>query len=278
MAVELELGFLTIPQAGLVELIEVGAAAGFDAITATPTLYRQAGLSDVALRARLRDAGVRVTYIDGFGGAFPGIPTGEAMAPYRSILGLDLTPAFTTPEEEFYRAAEALGAESINLMHFAGDPAVPSTVIVDVLGGICERATKRGFRILLEFLPDTGVGDIGAAADIAARTGAANLDVMLDTAHLTNSGGTAADVALHAARMGGIQINDLLPGGDDPGRLWPGDGDLPLAEMLGSVLRARPEVPVGVEVINPRLTSGPPAQVARRAAESARVVLARVQD
>jgi len=69
MAVELELGFLTIPQAGLVELIEVGAAAGFDAITATPTLYRQAGLSDAALRARLRDAGVRVTYIDGFGGA-----------------------------------------------------------------------------------------------------------------------------------------------------------------------------------------------------------------
>jgi sugar phosphate isomerase/epimerase len=158
-------------------------------------------------------------------------------------------------------------------MHFVGDPATPRAAIVEALGAICEHAAGRGLRILLKFLPDTGVGDIETALAVVAETGASNLEVMLDTGHLTNSGGGLEDVARHAAAMGGVQINDLRQGSKDRSRIWPGEGDLPLREMLGHIRRARPAMPIGVEVINRALFSLPAADVAQRAAESLRWAL-----
>lgn len=274
MQAELELCCGTIRQASLPELIEAAAAAGFAAITANPTLHAEAGLSPAELRARLRDAGVRVSNIDGFGSGLPGIPTGAAIDPYRSFHGRDVSRTFTTPEEAFYRSADALGAESVNLVHFGADPATPRDAIAEALAGICGRAAGHGLRIVLEFIPGTGIHDLGAAAALVAQVGAPNLGIMFDTRHLTRSGGGVAEVARHAGDIQAIQLSDLwVANADDPNRLLPGEGELPLVEMLTLMLRARPQTPVGIEVFNEALPRMTAHAAARASADSLKPIV-----
>lgn len=273
MDTELELCCGTISQAGLPELIDVAGAAGFAAITANPTLYHATELSDAELRKRMGDAGVRVSNIDGFGGGLPGIPSGEALVPYRSYFGRDVTRAFTTPEPEFYRAAEALGAESINLVHFGGDPHTPFDAIAEATAGICERAGRHGIRVVFEFIPATAVPDIATAASLVERIGVTNLGIMFDTRHLTRSGGNLEDVARHAALIDAVQLSDVLYSEpDDADRLLPGEGELPLAEMVSLIAQAKPGVPIGIEVFSNALR----AMTARGAAQAAGDSLRRV--
>ena len=280
MNAELELCCGTVQQAELPLLIEVAGAAGFGAVTANPTLYAQAGLTDRELRSRMHDAGIRVSNIDGFGSGLPGMPTGEAIAPYRNFHGRDVTRTFTTPEDDFYRAAEALGAVSINLVHFAGDPATPFAAMVDATGGICERAARNGLKIVFEFLPGTAVPDITTAAALVDQVGASNLAIMFDTRHLARSGGTTQDVDRHAAKIGAVQLSDLLwsTPADDPNRLLPGAGELPLSDILRSIRRAQPQTPIGIEVFSVALRAMPALEAAQAAADSLRSVLADVPD
>jgi sugar phosphate isomerase/epimerase len=275
MAAELELCCGTVKQASLPDLIEVAAAAGFGAVTCNPTLYAQSGLSDREIRARLSDAGLRVSNIDGFGGGLPGIPTGEAIEPYRNFFGRDVRRTFTTPEADFYRAADALGADSVNLVHFAGDPATPFAAIAEATAGICERAARRGLRIVFEFLPDTGVNSIGAAARLIDEVGAPNLGIMFDTRHLARTGGGVADVELHAAKIGAVQLSDLKRAtpAADPNRLLPGEGELPLTETLAIIRRVTPTVPIGIEVFSDVLAAMSARDAAQAAGDSLRAVL-----
>ncbi|MDB5445108.1 MAG: sugar phosphate isomerase/epimerase, partial [Phenylobacterium sp.] len=264
----------TVRQADLPTLIEVAAEAGFAAVTTNPDLYRDAGLSAAELRARLRDHGVRVSNIDGFGSGLPGMPRGAAIEPFRNLQGRDVSRVFTTPEEVFYRTAEDLGAESINLVHFCGDPATPLAALVEATGGICGRAAAQGLRIVFEFLPGTAVGDIAVAAELVAQVGAPNLGIMFDTRHLARSGGTLRDVARHADSFGAVQFSDLRSGEPDDGwRLLPGEGDLPLAEMAGLVRRAHPAMPIGVEVFSEVLFRMTPQAAACAAGEAMRAVI-----
>jgi len=277
MRPELELCCGTVIQADLPNLIQVAGEAGFGAITTNPTHYGNAGLSDAELRARLRDGGVRVTNIDGFCGGLPGAPTGAAIETYRNFNGRDVSRAFTTPEDEFYRTAEALGAESVNLVHFGADPATPFDALLEATAAICGRAARHGVRIVLEFLPGTGIPDIGTAAALVAQAGAANLGIMFDTRHLARSGGSTPDVARHADAIQAVQFSDLRwSTRDDPNRLLPGEGDLPLADFLALILEAHPTIPVGIEVFSERLAQMTAQDAARASVESLNSLVGRL--
>ena len=271
---ELELCAGTVRQAALPELIQVAGQAGFAAITANPTLRAEAGVDDRTLQTMMADAGVRVTNIDGMGSVLPGIPAGEAIDAYRDYHGRDIRRVFWTPEDEFYRTADALGGNSVNLVHMAGDPDTPRAALVDRLGEVSQRAAAHGLTIVLEFLPGTGVASLDSAAGLVAEVAAPNLKITLDARHLANSGGGPGDVARHAAMIGLLQMDDLArASADDPERLLPGDGELPLVEILSPVREASPALPVGIEVFNAGLFAMPAIDAAKAAAASLRRLL-----
>lgn len=58
-------------------------------------------------------------------------------------------------------------------------------------------------------------------------------------------------------------------------RKIPGEGVLPLAEMIAPVLAAHPDLPVGLEVISDVLDARPTAEAAQALFESLRPVMAR---
>ena len=225
---DLELWSFTFRRATLPELALAAADAGFAAVTLTPQVFVRSGGDTADLRRQVDGAGVRVTFVDGLCTALPGtnLPPGEPTI------------------DDCIHIAHATGAGAINLVHATGVP-TPVAELADAFGRACERAAGEDLRLAIEFLPDTGIPDLATAAAIVRAAGAANGSVLLDTWHFARGGGTLADLdAGAAALVGALQISDRSPEQDaEPyvprrGRKLPGDGSLPLREIVDRV-RAR---------------------------------------
>ena len=185
--------------------------------------------------------------------------------------GLDVRKGFTTTEDEFYRIAEATGGDSINLVHFGGDPDTPLEAMAEAVAGVSRRAAQRGLMIVFEFLPGTAVPDIDTAGRLARMVDDPNMKIMLDSRHLARSGGTLEDVVRHAELIGATQFSDLKwAHRDAENRLMPYEGDLQLEAMVAAVQRANPAVPIGIEVFSTLLYEIPAAEAAERAGSALR--------
>jgi sugar phosphate isomerase/epimerase len=255
--------FTLWPRATLSELIDVAATCGFDSISTAPSLVEAAESDLGTLRQQCTDRGVTVGYIDGLMSALPGLTDGVS-------------------EERCFEIAEALGAPTVNAVHYGGSP-VPLSEMSDALGGLTERAAQRGLRIVIEFIPGTGIPDLPTALELVRDVGDDNLRVLLDTWHLARSGGGPELLTDEAAALiGALQISDRRRAQDSEpyvpmtGRHLPGDGDLPLVEILAPVVAAHPDLPVGVEVLSEELRAMSTLDAARAAERSLRELLTRV--
>ena len=261
---ELELWSYTFRRAMLPDLAAAAAAAGFAAVTLTPALFVRSGGDAADLRRREEDAGVRVTFVDGLVTALPGT---QGLGPDEATL------------DDCIHIAHATGAGAINVVHVGGVP-TPVPELAEAFGHACDRAAAEDLRLAIEFLPGTGIPDLATAAAVVREAGAANGSVLLDTWHFARGGGTLADIDADAAALvGGLQVSDRSPEQDhEPyvprrGRKLPGDGALPLAEIVARVLRAQPDLPVGAEVLSDEIDELGLAAGARRIAAAMQPLL-----
>jgi sugar phosphate isomerase/epimerase len=254
----------TVAATTLDELAEAAAAGGFDAISATPAMALGAG----------RRSTPPVAYVDALLGALPGSPPIEAIEPaYRRF--------FEPGTDHCFRAAALTGAPVLNVAHFLGGPA-PLTAMVDAFGELCARGERDGLALTLEFIPASGIPDLATALAIVTGTGATNAGVLVDTWHLSRSGGTVADLlAAPAGTLTAIQLSDrrttasegtYVPMSD---RLLPGEGDLPLAAIVEAIRANTTDPIVSIEVFSSVLAALPPSEAASRAGDAIREVLGR---
>lgn len=273
----LELCWGTVSAGSVEELLRAGAAGGFEAVTVTPhmALSHQTDRADTAdtadrcrrLRQLSTELGVQVSVIDPLIVALPGSPGPDDVAPeYRQF--------FAYGELEAFAAAELMGATTVNLAHFLGDP-TDRGELVDAIGGICERAQTRGLSISLEFIPGTGVPDLPTAMAILAGVNAPNAGVCLDNWHLARSGGTPADVqALPPGSIRVLQLSDRIEPPPDQGyvvmadRLIPGHGEQNLVALVQGALTVSPDVRIGIEVFNAALAAQSANEAARAVAQA----------
>jgi sugar phosphate isomerase/epimerase len=271
---ELELWSYTFRRATLPQLATAAGAAGFAAVSVTPELFVRSGGADADLRARVADAGVRVTFVDGLCSALPGTPPSAAH-----------DGRFRDPHEatidDCIHIAESTGAGAINLVHIAG-VTTPVPDLADAFARACARAQEHGLRLAIEFLPGTGIPDLATAAAVVRAAGASNGSVVLDTWHFARGGGTLADLdADTAALVGGLQLSDRSPEQDrEPyvpmkHRKLPGDGAVPLREIVDRVLARHPELPVGAEVLSDEVDALGLDEGSARIASALRAVLDR---
>lgn len=115
------------------------------------------------------------------------------------------------------------------------------------LARFCAAAADRGLSAMVEFMVFKAVRTLAEATALLAASGAANAGVLVDPLHLARSGGTAGQVRDLPARLTPyLQFCDA--GSADPAtdlaaaatearraRLLPGQGALPLAELLEAV-------------------------------------------
>lgn len=112
---------------------------------------------------------------------------------------------------------------------------------------LCQEAAVRGLTISLEFMVYSQLPTLARAVQLLQRADQPNAVLVIDPLHLRRSGGSPADLAaVPTALMPCVQLCDApaQPVWPEPataraearsGRLLPGDGELPLLDLLDAV-------------------------------------------
>jgi sugar phosphate isomerase/epimerase len=239
---EVALATLAVLDASPPEIADVAAAAGFDSITLRLADASAADanplVGDTPTRretiARLRHHGLGVLDIE--------------VVRMRE----DTEPALLRPVLE---SAHELGARHVLVINQDADEARAA----EQFARICDEAQAFGLRPVLEFMVFTATKTVGQADRIAELAGHPSGGVLVDPLHLQRSGGSPADVAplvnANPERYPYAQVCDGPKTGPDGGgrglyeeavynRLAPGDGELPLVELIAALPSA---VPLSVE-------------------------------
>ena len=257
----LSLAPLTIGEAGPLELISAAKAGGFDAVTirmiAAPGVETTAPVAGdkamiAAIRQRLADNGIAA-----FGAA-----------------GIWLAPEFDVTQFDGALAAAAeLGAVDFLAVGFDSD----WPRLVANFAALCEAAAPYRLRVSLEFMPYLPVRTVADAARLLADADQPNGGIVVDALHLARADGTPADVAaVDPSRISYVQLCDAprvrpatLERREESlrHRLYPGDGDLPLFDLMDAL---PPDVTIDLETPCAADARLPFDERARRAGNAAR--------
>lgn len=261
----LSLGSSTLFNASPAQTVAAAAAGGFDAVGVrvtgrkpgdggTPVAGNAAAIRELCRRRD--DAGIAITHV-----------TAYWVAPYLALP--DYLPVI--------EAAAGLGAGTIVVN--CGDP--EEDRFVAFLAGYCEAAAQCRLRLALEFMPYSDASSLEQAARMVNRAAQPNLGLMIDPLHLARSGGTPGDLRkLDPGHIYMVQLCDAPLAPPAAGslrdealanRLYPGEGGLPLDELLDA---APPAAQLDVETPCRRHTGLAPDEQARVAGEQCRRFLA----
>jgi sugar phosphate isomerase/epimerase len=257
---QISLAHLTVLDTTPPELVTVAAAAGFRTIgirlCATPSVGVPPydALSDgPVLREtlqRLADTGVSVLDTE--------------------FLRFEPDQPVAIPEG-FLEVSARLGAENVLVMSAEPDEART----LDRFCDLCDRAAAYGLHVCLEFAIYTGVRTLAHAAKMVAKAERPNASVLIDALHFSRSGGLPAHIAgVDPALFRYAQICDAsadMPGPSDTpalvreartGRLLPGEGALPLADLVAAL---PPDLPLAIEAPCRETAALPALERAKRA-------------
>jgi sugar phosphate isomerase/epimerase len=176
----------------------------------------------------------------------------------------------------FVAAAAALGADRLVVVHRAGS----ADRATEQLAAVCGLAAEAGLRVGVEFMPYTACRTLREATALVTAVATPNAGLVVDVLHLFRSGGSAADLSeVDPARLHLVQLCDALRSAPPPDRLraealtdrrYPGQGELPLADVLAALptgVAMTVESPVAADA------GRPPGHRARAAAAAVRAVL-----
>ncbi len=270
---DLGLGCWTVGDADFATLVGAAEAHGFRSVSVSPSLFERAlaaGWTEAAMRDRLAAAGITVSMIDALTEVFPNVPpTSELDPKERAVLG---AAAADTPGRAVgFRAAVALGARSVNVTHYRGRP-TPLEELADALARVAADVPL----VCVEFVPGNSIPDMATAQRVVEMSGAPNARVLYDTFHHARNGGTVDDIrALAPNSLGAIQLSDRIapelrtPGSTFKGRSLPGEGSLPLVELVAAALENSPDLTIDLEVINTELATMTCEQIVAASARAA---------
>lgn len=175
---------------------------------------------------------------------------------------------------DHYRLIDLAGIMGArNLLVVSSDPDEAATA--DKFAQLCQHARPTGIPVSLEFGRFTKVPDIHAALRIIAGAGQPNARLLIDPLHLSRSGGSVADVAaVPQGLFSYAQFCDAVaerPDREDfdairtealDGRMLPGEGALPLADIVAAL---PPNLPLSVELRSKALRDAFPDPAERAA-------------
>jgi sugar phosphate isomerase/epimerase len=233
---ELSLANLSVADAGPLELLDAATAAGFDSVNmwlvpppamAAFTVKCGATAPVVGDARLIREINRRI--------AATGVGVFETSCGWVSA---SFDPSATGPVLD---TMAQIGTRRLSLVGWDDD----RERLVANLAALCADAATYGIAVTLEFMPYSAVRTVADTAAVLAAVGAPNLDVLVDALHLARSGGSPADLRLLDPRqIGVLQLCDAPAIAPPAERLrdesvnhrrYPGEGDLPLDDLLAAV-------------------------------------------
>lgn len=257
--------------------VAAAAAAGFDCLPISPPVYkalRARGLSAADVRGIATAHGVRLSHYDGFSDWAP-----LRFSPY---LPAEARAIFDFSADECLEICSELGLDAICAVAAFGAGEVATPDMVEGFARFCDRAAPLGIQVDLEFLPMWAVSTLALAWEIVGAAQRPNGAILFDTWHFQHGDPDMALLrALPAGVIRTVQLADARP--KPPARdlfehclcyrELPGEGSLPLQEIL-TVLHAKGGVTnIGPEIYATSMDALDALTAARRGAETTRNVL-----
>lgn len=229
------------PETGPVEFVDACASAGWPAcgVWFDPDTWTDRTAHEV--RLRLDDAG---------------------------MTALDIEPLFVTPAgdhaDRLLAAAASVGAENVLVVSRGVEPE-PFT---ERFAEICDLAAGSGVACSVEFMAFMSTKNLAQALDVVRAAARPNAAILVDNLHLARTGGGPEDLAsVEPSLLRYVQICDAdaatpadLVDEALNGRLVLGDGELPVAALLGVV---PPDTPISLEIRSAALRREHPDAPAR---------------
>ncbi|HVB06941.1 MAG TPA: TIM barrel protein [Acidimicrobiales bacterium] len=234
---EFSLAPLTLHRPHPLEAIAAAGEAGYDLTGIQLALYGQP-LSPLAREPEFLEAARRALTAAGL--------------PVLEVSNVVLDEDFSLDDAAAIVAfAEGVGARFVQSVSWDPERGRAAAHLAAVAG----LAAERGLTVAFEFMPYSATRSLAEALALLEDSGAPNVVLLLDSLHFFRSGGAVAELAaVPAARLGILQLSDAraeappfdaLRAESTADRLVPGDGELPLAEMV----EALPDgLPVSLEV------------------------------
>jgi sugar phosphate isomerase/epimerase len=248
------------------ERVAAAAAAGFTAISMWGRDRSDAhaqGLSDDDIRKVLDDKGMAVADLSALTSWLPGT---EAVG--AGVFG-EGHPFFGWSERDFLETGEAVKARSLSLTDIAGLH-VSVDEAAEAFSAVCDRAAEHGLLVQIEFMSLSSLPTIADAWAVVQAADRPNGGIVLDSWHFFRTG-TLSDLdAVPADRIFGVQISDALrkpqgdPAHDTATRLMPGDGELPLRDLLVALREGGCVAPIGVEMFGEAIEGRTASEIAKR--------------
>jgi sugar phosphate isomerase/epimerase len=255
---------------GFVERLTAAARAGLTGIGLTWVDYQHLReTSDPAeLRKAVDDSGVAVIEIEFLNAWWADGDRGRASREQATTL---------------YEMADVFDARHLNVgASVAAENAPPFEAMVDRFAGVCDRAAEHGLLVGLEPMPFFVLSDVSRAWDVVRAADRGNAGLVIDAYHWFR--GTPQPDAVRdipAERFFAIQLCDGPRQAPRPlleetldARLWPGEGEWDLAGLVRLLSDHGVTAPVEVEVLNAEARTWSVDDLARRAGESVRGVIA----
>jgi sugar phosphate isomerase/epimerase len=261
------------------EAVRAGGFTGMSVFTGELARHEQQGGSLAGLRRELAAREAPITCIDPYFPWYPGFDPALALP--------EVAIHFQHTEDDVLRYAEELGVRYLSVLgpFFHDGIDAPFHAQVEALGAFADRAAAIGLRPHLEIVPTTKIPDLAAGLALVRAVGRPNLGLLLDTYNLCRGGLDPAELDdVPAAWIFQMQLNDA-PAVPRGASFWeeatslrelPGDGELPLVDMLGRIARKGPLPPLGPEVHRAAFAGVPAAEIGRVTAAATRRLLADV--
>jgi sugar phosphate isomerase/epimerase len=182
--------------------------------------------------------------------------------------------------DSLFAIAEALGAKTVIAAHLTGGT-VRADQAIEGFAVLCDDAACHGLRVALEAVPFTGIPTVADAWAIVDAAGRANGGVVFDVVHHARGG--LDDGALRAVppeRYFAIQLGDAAAAAPPDlldeamyHRRPPGEGGLPVREVLELLADHGVQAPAGPEVYRREWEERHPLDVAQELGRAMDAVL-----
>lgn len=264
----LSLAHLTVLDADPVNLIQSAAEAGFDAVglrivPPLPTDIIVPVVGDLPLqrqiKTRIRDSGVGVFDVEAVW-----------LMPHTDVAAL--LPALDL--------AADLGARYVLTVGHDAD----WNRLRDNFGALCDAANARGLRVMLEFIPYAECGSLFEAHRLLVAASPISAGLLVDALHLSRSNGCPADIqSFDPGLFSYVHLCDAPetpPAADGlrrearGGRLYPGEGELPLKDFLAVFPLG---TPIAIEAPCGAYSQLPPRERAKKVMAATRRLLSTIK-
>ncbi|WP_284945983.1 sugar phosphate isomerase/epimerase family protein [Acidisoma cladoniae] len=271
-------GPLVMPFANLThlsfpEMVEATRLAGFDGLSLRAhdaLVILESGLTLADARSMAADAGIAIVRLD-------------PLSAWTAMVSSDNTNLDITPLR-FFQLCQALGCSYVSLNATFPTGHLPVEQVIEDFAKTCDLAGEFGVICDLENLPMWGVRTLNDAWDIVRQADRLNGGLVFDILHFVRGGSTLSDLeAIPGDRIHTVQLNDgplALPAGVSLlencfDRLWPGEGEFPITDVLRVLARIDGLAQVNPEVFSPANKDLRPSEVASISRRSLRDALAR---